>query len=281
VSLGVMTGVDPADAATQKSKGKFDTDYTKYLKADALKGARIGIGRDFLGVDPDVDWVIEAALARMRAAGATIVDVKYPKWLLDGKAEFYSAVRNPEFAAQIADYLKTTGPKYPKTIDDLIARSNLVTSVRVDGAGPNPGRWNLFKREQASGSLTDYRYLAVRDHAMPMMRAVVDGILAQEKLDAIVYPTSPRRPGQIAAPPNEAGGGVGSATNIANLTGFPDLIVPAGFTADDLPVGISFFGAAFSEPKLLALGYSFEQLTKARRLPVHTPPLSGETIAVP
>jgi amidase len=280
VSLGVMTGVDPADAATQKSKGKFETDYTKYLKVDALKGARIGIARDFLGADPDVDWVIEAALESMRAAGATLVEVRYPKWLLDGKAEFYSAVRNPEFAAQIGDYLKTVGPGYPKNIDELIARSNKIASLRPDGAGPNPGRWNLFKREAASGKLDDYRYLAVRDHAMPMVRTVMEGIIASNKLDAIVYPTSPRRPALLAAAPNEAAAGVSSATNIANLTGFPDLIVPAGFTADDLPVGISFFGPAFSEPKLLALGYAFEQLNPARRLPRHTPTLSGESITL-
>lgn len=106
--------------------------------------------------------------------------------------------------------------------------------------------------------------------------------MTTQKLDAIVYPTSPRRPAQIAAPPNEgAAGGVTSATNIANLTGFPDLIVPAGFTGDDLPVGISFFGTAFSEPKLLALGYSFEQITKARRLPVNTPALTNDVISVP
>jgi len=281
VSLGVMTGVDAADAATQKSKGKFETDYTKHLRADALKGARIGIARDFLGQDPDVDWVIEASLARMREAGATIVDVRYPKWLLDSKTEFYAAVRYPEFAAQIADYLKTIGPKYPKTIDELIARSNTVPSLRDDGASPNPGRWNLFKRETASGTLTDYRYLSVRDHGLPMMRTVVEGIITKDNLDAIIYPTSPRRPSQIAAPPNDSGGGVGSATNIANLTGFPDLIVPAGFTTDDLPVGISFFGPAFSEPKLLALGYSFEQLTKARRIPAHTPRLANDVIDVP
>ena len=72
-----------------------------------------------------------------------------------------------------------------------------------------------------------------------------------------------------------------SATNIANLTGFPDLIVPAGFTGDRLPVGLSFFGPAFSEPKLLALGYSFEQATQARRRPVTTPALPGEAINVP
>jgi amidase len=282
VSLGVMTGVDKADAATRKSQGKFATDYTTYLQADALKGARIGIARDFLGADPDVDWVVEAALETMRAAGATIVDVRYPKWLIDGKGEYYSAVRYPEFAAQIAAYLATIGPDYPKSIDDLIARSNQVKSLRADGAGPNPGRWALFKREAGSGKLDDFRYTSVRDHGMPMVRAVVEGVIASQKLDAIVYPTSPRRPGLLAAPPSEGGAaGIQSATNIANLSGFPDLIVPAGFTSDDLPVGLSFLGVAFSEPKLLALGYSFEQATHARRLPVHTPALPDQTITVP
>src|SRR5262249_61456169 len=81
VALGIMTGIDPADEATKKSEGKFSTDYAKELKMDALKGARIGVARDFLGADPDVDWVIEASLDTMRKAGATIVDVRYPKWL--------------------------------------------------------------------------------------------------------------------------------------------------------------------------------------------------------
>ena len=85
----------------------------------------------------------------------------------------------------------------------------------------------------------------------------------------------------MATPPDAPGGPRDSATNIANLTGFPDLIVPAGFTGDRLPVGISFFGRAFSEQKLLSLGYSFEQATKARRLPVNTPLLEGEKINVP
>lgn len=279
VSLGVMTGVDPADAATQKSKGKFATDYTQFLKADALKGARIGIARDFLGADADVDWVIESALESMRKAGATVVDVHYPKWLLDGKEEFYAAIRRPEFAVQIGEYLAATGAGYPKTLDDLIARSNDIRSLRPDGAGPNPVRWTLFKKEAESGKLDDYRYLSVRDHALPMVRMVVEGILAAEKLDAIVYPTSPRRPALIAQPSPQPD--VASATGIANLTGFPDLIVPAGFTTDDLPVGISFFGPAFSEPKLLALGYSFEQATRVRRLPVHTPALPNQAVTVP
>ena len=281
VALGVMTGVDPSDAATAKSQGRFESDYTKYLKADALKGARVGIARDFLGADPDVDWVVDSSLDAMRTAGATIIDVRYPKWLLDVKEDFYAAVRRPEFPAQIAAYLATLGPGYPKTLPDMIERSSRITGVRADGAGPNPGRWTLFKRELESGTVDDYRYTSVHDHGLPMIREIVDGILATQKLDAIVYPTSSRRPGLIADTGAPGGGGVAGAASIANLTGFPDLIVPAGFTGDGLPVGLSFFGPAFSEPKLIALGYSFEQATHARRRPVHTPARPGESIAVP
>jgi len=288
-ALGIMTGIDPADAATSKSDGKFQTDYTKDLRVDALRGARIGVARDFMGADPDVDWVMEAAFAAMRKAGATLVDVRYPKWLLDVKGEFYTAVRYPEFTAQIAEYLKGTGPKYPKTLAELIDRANQFNATRADGVRPNPSRWTLFKRELESGSTTDYRYTAVHDFGLPMIRAVVEGMLASQQLDAIAYPTASRRPPLIAALPPGAGTTTASAlsaaglaaSDIANLTGFPDLIVPAGFTGDSLPVGLSLLGPAFSEPKLLSLGYSFEQATKARRRPIHTPALPGEAIGVP
>ena len=280
-ALGIMTGVDSADPATRKSEGKLETDYIKYLKADALNGARIGIARDFLGVDADVDWVVDASLDAMRRAGATIVDVRYPKWLLDAKGEFYTAVRYPEFVAQIADYLATLGPKYPKNLDEMIERAARFNATRADGAGPNPSRWSLFKREAGSGTLTDYRYTSVHEFALPLVRAAVEGLMTAQKLDAIVYPTSSRRPGLIASGGGGGGAATPSATDIANLTGFPDLIVPAGFTGDTLPVGLSFFGPAFSEPKLLALGYSFEQITHARRRPVHTPARDGEVVTVP
>jgi len=114
-----------------------------------------------------------------------------------------------------------------------------------------------------------------------MMRAAVEGMLTAQTLDAIVYPTSSRRPGMIADTGAPVGVAAPSATEFANLTGFPDLIVPAGFTGDNLPVGISFFGPAFSEPKLIALGYSFEQATHARRRPVHPPARPGEAVTVP
>jgi amidase len=276
-----MTGIDAADAATRKSDGKFSADYTKALDANALRGARIGMARDFMGADPDVDWVMEAALDSMRRAGATVVDVRYPKWLIDAKGEFYNAIRYPEFVVQIRQYLATLAPQYPKSLDELIERANRFTATRADGARPNPSRWSLFKREAASGTLEDFQYTSVRDYGLPMMRAAVEGVLASQKLDAIVYPTSPRRPTLLSAPPDPPGGGRDSATNIANLTGFPDLIVPAGFTGDRLPVGISFLSGAFSEQKLLSLGYSFEQATKARRRPVHAPALEGETITLP
>ena len=287
-ALGVMTGVDAADQATMKSEGKSQTDYAASLSAAALKGARIGIARDFMGADPDVDWVMEAAFAAMRAAGATLIDVKYPKWLLDVKSEFYTTMRYPEFVVQIAEYLKGIGPKYPKSLAELIERANQFTAPREDGARPNPSRWTLFKRESEAGSTTDYRYTAIRDYGLPLVRAVVEGTLDAHQLDAIAYPTSSRRPSLITA---TAGTGttIGSAlsaaglgaTDIANLTGFPDLIVPAGFTGDSLPVGVSFLGRAFGEAKLLSIGYSFEQATRARRRPVHTPALPGEVVERP
>lgn len=281
VSLGVMTGTDAADAATTRSEGKSETDYTKYLKADALKGARIGVARDFMGADGEVDWLMESAIAAMKKAGATVVDVRFPKWFLDAKGEFYTAIRYPEFPVQIAAYLKTLGASYPKTLQQLIERAQTVTSPRADGAGPNSPRWSMFERELASGTPEDFKYLAVRDHGLPLMRQITEGVFSSQTLDAVIYPTSPRRPDLIAAPPGAPGGASTSGTNIANLTGFPDLIVPAGFTADGLPVGLSFLGPAFSEGKLLGLGYSFEQATRARRRPVHTPALPGESLTTP
>ena len=279
--LSVVAGADAADGSTTLGRGRGMSDYTQVLKGDALNGARLGVARDFLGQDPDVDWVMEASLETMRKQGATIVDVRMPKWLLDAKGEYYNAIRYPEFVVQIADYLATLGPKYPKSITQLIERSRLVNAPRPDGASPNPGRWSLMVREAGSGTLKDYQYTSVNEHGLPLVRAVLEGILAADKLDAIVYPTASRRPQLIAAPPEVPGGAAGSGSNLANLSGFPDLIVPGGFTTDDLPVAISFLGPAFSEPRLLAIGYSFEQATKARRLPVHTPLLPGNAIAVP
>ncbi|MDZ7778551.1 MAG: amidase family protein [Gemmatimonadota bacterium] len=274
-TLNAIAGSDAADEATSDADERRADDYTASLDAEALDGARIGIARDFMGQDSEVDWIVESALHTMRDAGATIVEVRYPQWLLDVKGEWYTTIRWPDFRAQIPDYLATLDPEYPKSLAEMVERSREITSLTSDHGGPNPTRWTLLENEERSGTTDDPDYVTMREHGLPLVRGIVEGLFAGHELDAIVYPTSPTRPGLVSG---GGGGGGPSPTNIANLTGFPDLIVPAGFTSDRLPVGISFFGTAFSEPRLLALGYAFEQLTRARRSPVHTPPLEGERI---
>ncbi|MGV3710052.1 MAG: amidase family protein [Gemmatimonas sp.] len=280
-TLGIMAGVDAADSATAKSSGHTIADYATALKANALSGARIGVARDFMGADATVDWVMESSLAAMRKAGATIVDVKIPRYVLDSKGEWYNAVRYPEFGPQMADYLRATPAQYPKSLQEMYDRTRELTSLGDGTRIPNASRWGRFKDELNAPPMTDYRYLAVRDHVMPMLRDIMNGIFASQQLDAIVYPTKGTKPDLIAGGgAGAAAGGGSSATNLANLTGFPDLVVPAGSSDDRLPIGISFFGRAWDEARLIGLGYSFEQATRARRLPVNTPMLAGDSIRV-
>jgi amidase len=166
--LSAMTGVDPADASTKASSGHVDSDYTRGMRADAIKGARLGVLRDFFGQDDDVDWVMDASLEVLKKQGATLVDVRLPRWLLQAKGEYYDAIRYQEFTPQIAEYLGPLGSKYPKNITDLIEQARRVNAPRPDGAGPNPARWTRLLRESQSVTLDDYRYTAVRDHAMPL-----------------------------------------------------------------------------------------------------------------
>jgi amidase len=110
-----MTGVDSADVATYKSAGKYLSDYTPYLKRGSLKGARIGIARDFTGKDPEVDRVVNEAVATLKKLGAEIVDpIKYPDYLLAGKQSIYNMLVASEFKAQVTEYLKTNFRTTPK-----------------------------------------------------------------------------------------------------------------------------------------------------------------------
>ena len=280
IALGVMTGVDEADRSTQKSVNRYKTDYTQFLNADSLKGARIGVARVFMGGDAEVDWVVESALQSMRDAGAEIIDIGFPNWLLESRGDFYRAIRYPEFKTQIAEYLATTAAEYPKTLTELISKAMQHSAKNKDGAIPNATRWSLMMTEDKSDELTDYKYTAVRDHALPLIRATIEGLINAERLDAIVYPTQPT-PADLIETPSIGSISAGSGQSpviLANLTGFPDLILPAGFTARGLPVTISFMGPAFSEPKLIGLGYALEQRLQAIRLPVLTPALANETI---
>jgi len=273
IALGIMTGVDSADEATQKSAGKFDKDYTKYLRRGSLKGARIGVARDFMGRDAETDRVVEAALVTLREQGAVIVDpVKYPDYLLQGRQGLSTLIMASEFKSQIADYLKTTAPQYPKTLDDLVERAN---DPKTGYRSPQKA-YALRYTASVALDLNDPIYLAAKNQGLALTRATIDALFTDYQLDAIVYPTSPRPATLIKPATPPAPGGADSPTSIANQTGYPDLIVPAGMTKDGLPVTISFFGQAFSEPKLLGYGYDFEQATHARVLPKNTPALAAD-----
>jgi amidase len=273
IALSVMTGVDPADAATKKSAGKFEKDYTKFLKTGSLKGARIGVARDFMGKDPEVDRVIEEAIATLKKLGAVVVDpIKFPSYLLQSKQQLSSLIMNAEFKAQITEYLKTTKPGYPKSFDELVAKSN---DPKTGYRSPEKAVGLKYSASVAL-DLDDPVYLAAKNEGLAATTAIVQGLFSKHHLDAIVYPTSPRPATPIK--PTGTPAPADSPTNIANQTGFPDLIVPAGMTKEGLPVTISFFGPAWSEPKLLGYGFDFEQATGARALPKNTPVLAEDTI---
>jgi amidase len=275
VSMNVMTGVDPADPATQKSAGKIEKDYTAFLKKGALKGARVGVARDFTGKSAEVDRVFNEAVATLKKLGATPVDIKFPEYMLEGRMNISSLVMASEFKAQIADYLKTTGPKYPKTLDDLVRIAN---DPKTQYRSP-PKAFALKYTAATALDLDDPVYLAAVNEGLATTKAAVLAVMKNNKLDAIVYPTNTRGAALIKPSDNPTPTSpTDSATNIANQTGFPDLIVPAGMTASGLPVTISFFGPAFSEGKLLGYGYDFEQATKAIRLPKYTPAIPSDRL---
>ncbi len=273
VSTGAMVGVDPADPATFTSAGKYHHDYTVFLQADALRGARLGLLTDYAGIDEGVKKIVAASRARLVAAGATVVEISLPKFILD-RQPMHEVMRPGEFKAQVADYLATLKPGYPRTLAELIALSEKFTPK--PGQLPNPSRWAQFKEEQAGYDLDDPVYLAVAAHAPAMIAGVLEGLMAKHNLDAFIYPTNqvPAQRLDIDYSKPRAP----SPTSIANITGFPDLIVPAGVTPEGLPVTLSFMGPAYSEPRLFGLGFAFEQATKARVSPPTTPALPGETI---
>ncbi len=275
--LGPMTGVDPADPATFGSAGYSFSDYTSFLKRGALKGARLGVARDFLGHDPEVDRVIAQAIATLEALGAEVVDpVSYPAFLRDGRQDIYNTIVRAEFKADLTTYLATTGPGFPKSFDDVVRLSNdPATNYRSPGKAFGL-KWGA--PSDVSLDLDDPVYLATRDHFLPAVRAVFEALFAKHRLDAVIYPTSTRPAGPIEPPDGAPPTPPASATSFANFTGWPDVIVPAGMTKDGLPVTLSFFGRAWTEPALLGFAYDFEQETRARVTPVHTPALATDVI---
>jgi amidase len=266
ILLGALTGVDPRDPATAASAGKSQTDYTQFLDADGFKGARIGVTRSFPGFEPRVIALFNRAIEVMKSGGATIVDpVNLPNAAWNDTLPLL--VLEYEFKAGMDRYLKTLGPAAPvKTLAEIIEFNEKNREAEM----PFFGQERLHA-SQARGPLTDEAYRsALRTIQRGNRQDGIDALLAKDKLNALIAPTC----GPAWMTDHLVGDRFdgGFSAGPAAIAGYPDITVPMGFVAG-LPVGISFFGRAWSEPTLLRLAYAFEQATKHRRPPAFEPTL--------
>ncbi|MGF1515946.1 MAG: amidase family protein [Elainellaceae cyanobacterium] len=281
IALGVMAGPDPADPRTAESAEFAAEDYRPFLDADALAGARIGLITTFMGGNPEIDALTEAAIADMEALGATVVTVALPE-PLESPWSYLGPAWDNEFKPQIEAYLSTLPDEYPKTLQALIDAS-LDPAIAGSETPVNPARLDSFVEMSDTLGLADTGLLYSLSNQLPMARQILTDIMAEDDLDAFVYPTMscPASPiYSLESDPTylcEADDPY-SAGYLANATGFPDITVPMGYTEAGLPVGVSFMAGAYSEPVLLGLAYAYEQASQVRRSPPTTPPLAGEQI---
>ena len=234
------------------------TDYTRFLVAGGLKGARIGVARSFFGFHERVDAVIQGALAALRSAGAELVDVDLESGAAYGESEV--EVLLYEFKAGLNTYLQGLGADAPvRSLEDVIA----FNEHHAERVMPHSGQEFLIQA-QAKGPLSDPAYLAAlaRNHRLARAEGI-DAALKQHGLEAIVAPTNgPAWTTDLVNGDHVSGGSSAPAA----VAGYPNLTVPAGFVRG-LPIGISFFSTAYQEPTLLKLAFAFEQVTTARRPP--------------
>ena len=280
--LSILEGIDERDSAIRNQNGRYAADYKVGLRPDALSGARIGfLRRDFSGDDPNTDAIMNAAVETLKASGATVIDVQLPFWLLHFKEDLESIIIRTESAPSLNNYLQASfSPGYPRTHAEILAMSEKIASSAPSGILPNPARLEQYRAEAATPPPTNPVYAAARDQGRAFIKASMEAIFTQDDLDVLVYPTSTRPIDKIGevAKRNSRGLFGNFGQGLISLAGWPDLTVPAGFTPEDLPVGISFVGREFSDMKLLAFGYAFEQATHALRQPGTTPPLPGDRI---
>jgi amidase len=263
ILLGALTGVDPDDGATAASVGKSQTDYAQFCDPDGLKGARIGVARKYFGFSDAVDALMEESLTAMKHQGATLVDPADIPTL--GKFdESELLVFMYELKADLNAYLARLGTSAPvRTLQDIIEFNDHNRQKEMPYFGQD-----LFLKAQAKGPLTDKEYVdaLAKNHQLARTEGI-DALMDQHHLDAIVAPTGgPAWLTDLVNGDHVAGG----SSNAAAVAGYPNINVTAGFLSG-LPVGISFFGRAWSEPTLIKLAYSFEQATKARQAPRFLP----------
>ena len=268
--LGAMVGSDRDDAATADSARRGQRDYAKFLDAKGLSGARIGVVRNKLfGYSVEADRLAEAAIADMKRQGAVIVDPANIPTL--GKFDDTELdVLLYEFKADLNKYLAWLGPASPvHTIGDVIAFNNAHADQELRYFGQE-----TMAMAAKKGRLTDAKYLAELATNRRMSRGLgIDAVMTTHRLDALVAPTG--GPAWLTDLVNGDGGTASAPgpSTVTSVAGYPHITVPAGYVRG-LPVGISFFGRAWSEPTLIKLAYAYEQATKRRR-----PPTFAQTAA--
>ena len=264
IVLGALTGIDPDDSATEASHGKFPHDYSEFLKADGLRGARIGVVRKYFGFSDTVDALMETALDVLKKQGAVLVDPADIETI--GKTgDNELLVLLYELKADMNAYLAKLGPNAPmKTLKDLIDFNERNREKEMPYFGQD-----MFLKAEAKGPLTSKEYVDALETNLRLARKEgIDAVMDKYKLDALVAPTGgPAWMTDLVNGDNAAG----QSSSGAAVAGYPSVTVPAGFAFGALPVGISFFGRAWSEGTLIKLAYPFEQATKVRKAPKFLP----------
>jgi len=259
ILLGALTGADPRDGATKASAGKAFADYRRFLDPNGLQGARIGVHRKSFGFNDAVDKLLSDCIDIIKRRGATIIDpadIPTQGKFDDSELE----VLLYEFKADLNAYLASLGPRAPiKSLQEIIDFNEQFRDREMPYFGQD-----LFIKAQAKGPLTDkaYRVALAKDQRMSRKEGI-DFVMDKYKLDALIAPT-----GGPAWPTDWVNGDhfTGGYSTASAVAGYPHITVPAGYVFG-LPIGISFFGRAWSEPTLLKFAYAFEQATRARRAP--------------
>ena len=263
ILLGALAGVDPRDEATKTSASKSLSDYTKSLDANGLKGARIGVHRKGFGFNDAVDKLMNDCIDLIRKRGAIIIDpadIPTAGKFDDSELE----VLLYEFKADLNSYLASLGPSAPvKSMQEIID----FNEQHRDREMPYFGQ-DLMIKAQAKGPLTEkaYRDALAKNHRLSRKEGI-DLVMDKNKLDALVAPT-----GGPGWPTDWINGDhfTGGYSTASAVAGYPHITVPAGYVFG-MPVGISFFGRAWSEATLIKFAYAFEQATRARRAPQFLP----------
>jgi amidase len=267
IILNALTGIDTRDSTTMVNRSRGQMDYTRFLDPNGLRGARIGVARaKFFGYSDVTDKLVNDAIDAMKTNGAVIVDPAN----IETAGKFDDSeldVLLYELKADLNAYLAGLGPKAPvRTLQNIIDFNENHRAQEMPWFGQE-----LFIQAQAKGPLTDKKYRDALAKDLRMSRTEgIDATMKKYKLDAIVAPT-----GGPAWVTDLVNGDhfSGASSTPAAVAGYPNINVPAGHS-HNLPVGISFFGRAYSEPTLIKIAYAYEQATKHRRAPQFIPTLS-------